>query len=95
MSEEVVSEKQLALKISSALMGKVLGRILHGNSPGLDLVQGHWLKKFDSLHGKMREQLQDGKDLPLDSMVLLLQVPSCMSTDSRYFFALVYHHIFS
>ena len=41
---------------------KILGRMPNWKSPGLDLVQGFWLKKFSSLHGRVRSQLKECLD---------------------------------
>ena len=32
---------------------KILGRLPNWKSPGLDLVQGFWLKNFSSLHRRV------------------------------------------
>ena len=34
----------------------------HWKSPGLDLVQGFWLKNFISLHWRVRSQLKERLD---------------------------------
>lgn len=45
---KVVSEKQPDLELTSTLMSKMLGRMLNWKSPGSDLVQEYWLKKWEA-----------------------------------------------
>lgn len=58
-----MNEKQSDLRLTSALMIKGLGKYRIGRAQD----QGYWLKKYSSLHGRLREQLQDclnGKIIP-------------------------------
>ena len=41
---------------------KILGRMPNWKSPAPDLVQGFWLKNFNSLHGRVRSQLKECLD---------------------------------
>ena len=42
------------LKETKESLKKILGRLPNWKSPGLDLVQGFWLKNFSSLHRRVR-----------------------------------------
>ena len=51
LQSEVNVTKQEKVSITKEILKKILGRMPNGKSPGPDLVQGFWLKKFNSLHG--------------------------------------------
>ena len=57
--KEVNVTKQEKVDIIKESLKKILGRMLQWKSPDPDLVQGFWLKKFGSLHGRVRSQLKE------------------------------------
>ena len=59
LQSEVNVEKQEKVDINNESLKKILGGMLNWKSPGPDLVQWFWLKKFSSLHGRIRSQLKD------------------------------------
>lgn len=87
LKNEIVSEKQRDLRLISALMSKVW----YWNGLGPDLVQVYWLKKFCSLHGKLRQQLQDclkGGIIPnwvtRERIILIMKDKSKANTANSY-----------
>ena len=50
LRKEVNVKKQEQIDITAGSLKKILGRMPNWKSPGLDLVQGFWLKNFGSLH---------------------------------------------
>ena len=59
---EVNVKKQEKIYITTESLKKILGRMPNWKSPGPDLVQGFWLKKFSSLHERVRLQLKECLD---------------------------------
>ena len=60
-------KKQEQTDITPGSLKKILGRMPNWKSPGPDLVQGFWLKKFSNLHERVRLQLKeclDGQFVP-------------------------------
>ena len=62
MRSEVNVKKQEGTDITTGILKKILGRMPNWKSPGLDLVQGFWLKNFSSLHERVRLQLKECLD---------------------------------
>ena len=62
LQNEINVTKQKKRDINKESLKKVLGRIPNWKSPGPDLVQGFWLKNFDSLHGRVTSQLKECLD---------------------------------
>ena len=60
LQSEVNVTKQESLTKES--LKKILRRMPNWKSPGLDLVQGFWLKNFSGLHGRGRSQLKECLD---------------------------------
>ena len=58
LRSEVNFKKQEKIDITTGSLKKILGRMPNWKSPGLDLVQGFWLKNFSSLHERVRLQLK-------------------------------------
>ena len=54
--------KQEKVDITKESLKKILGRMPSWKSPGQDLVQGFWLKNFNSLHVRVRSQLKECSD---------------------------------
>ena len=59
MRSEVNVKKLEKIDITAGSLKKILGRMQKWKSPGPDLVQGFWLKKFSSLHERLRLQLKE------------------------------------
>ena len=62
MQNEFNVTKQQKVDITKESLKKILGRMPKCKSPGPDLVQGFWLKKFSSLYGRVRSQLKEWID---------------------------------
>ena len=62
LRSEVNVKKQENIDITTGSLKKILGRIPNWKSPGPDLVQGFWSKKFSSLHERVRFQLKEFLD---------------------------------
>ena len=63
LQSEVNVTKQEKVDITKKSLKKIFsGRMPNWKSPGLDLVQGFWLKNFSSLHGRVRSQLKECLD---------------------------------
>ena len=62
MRSEFNVKKQEKLDITKGSLKKILGRMPNWKSPGLDLIQWFWLKKFSSLHKMVRLQLKECLD---------------------------------
>ena len=62
LRSEVNVKKQEKIDITTGSLKKILGRMPNRKSPGLDLVQGFWLKSFSSLHERVRLQLKECLD---------------------------------
>ena len=62
LRNEVNVEKQEKIDITTGCLKKILGRTPNWKSPGLDLVQGFWLKNFSSLDESVRLQLKECLD---------------------------------
>ena len=52
LQSKVNATKQ-KVNITKESLKKILDRMPNWKSPGPDLVQGFWLKNFNSLHGKV------------------------------------------
>ena len=65
LQREVKVTKQKKVDITKESLKKILGRMPNWKSPGLDLVQGFWIKNFSSLHGRVRSQIKEclGSDI--------------------------------
>ena len=50
-------KKQEKIDFTLGSLKKILGKMSNRKSPGPDLVQGFWLKKFSSLHERLKVQL--------------------------------------
>ena len=59
LRSEVNAKKQEKKDITTGSLKKTLGRMPNWKSSGPDLVQGFWLKKFSSLHERVRLQLKE------------------------------------
>ena len=57
LRSEVNAKKQDKTDITKKSLKKILGRMPNWKLPGPDLIQGIWLKNFNSLHEKVRLQL--------------------------------------
>ena len=55
---ELNDNKQEKIDITYRILEKLLDRMPNWKSPGPDLVQGFWLKNFNSLHKRVRLQLK-------------------------------------
>ena len=53
LHSKVSVTKQGKVDITKESLKKILDRMPNWKSPGPDLVQGFWLKNFNSLHGKV------------------------------------------
>ena len=65
LQSEVNVTKQEKVDLTKETLKKILGRIPNWSnwkSPGLDLVQGFWLKNFSSFHGRVRSKLKECLD---------------------------------
>ena len=62
LRSEVKVKKQEKIDITTESLKKILSRMPNWKSPGLDLVQGFWLKNFSSLHKRVRLQLKECLD---------------------------------
>ena len=54
LRSEVNVKKQEKIDITTGSLKKIIGRMPNWKSPGPDLVQGFWLKNFNSLHERVR-----------------------------------------
>ena len=71
MRSEANFKKQEKTAITTGSLKKILGRMPNWKSPGPDFVQRFWLKKFSSLHERVRLQLKECLDSGF--------VPSCLT----------------
>ena len=63
LRSDVNVKKQKKIDITTGSLKKILGRMPPGKSPGPELVQGFWLKNFNSsLHEIVRLQLKECLD---------------------------------
>ena len=62
MQSEVNVKKQEKMDFTTGSLRKMLCRMPNWRSPGPDLVQGFWLKKFSSFHESVRLQLKEYLD---------------------------------
>ena len=59
---EVNFKEQEKIDITTRNLKNILGRKPNWKSPGLDLVQGFWLKNFSSLYERLKLQLKECLD---------------------------------
>ena len=59
---EVNFKEQEKIDITTRNLKNILGRKPNWKSPGLDLVQGFWLKNFSSLYERVKLQLKECLD---------------------------------
>ena len=62
LRSEVNVKKHVKIDITTGSLKMILGRMQNWKSPGPDLVQEFWLKKFSSLHERVRLQLKECLD---------------------------------
>ena len=62
LQSEVNVTKQEKVDIPKESLKKILCKMPNWKSPGLDLVQGFWIKNFRSLYGRVRSQLKECLD---------------------------------
>ena len=83
LRSEVNVKKRDNIGITTGSLKKILGRMPNWKSPGPDLVQGFWLKKFSSLHEKVRLQLKEYLDSGFVASWLTRGRTSLLQTDKR------------
>ena len=59
LQSKVNVTKQEGVDITKESLKKIQSGMPNCKSPGPDLVQGFWLKKFSSLHGRVRSQFKE------------------------------------
>ena len=59
---KLMLKQQEKRDITTGSLKKILDRMPNWKSPGVDLVQGFWLKNFSSLHERVRFPLKECLD---------------------------------
>ena len=91
LKEEIKTERQNDVVITREKVEKVANKMPNWKSPGSDLVQGFWLKRFTNLHERVTMQLNEclrkgivAKWMTKGRTILIIKDPQKGSVPSNY-----------
>ena len=91
LKEEIKTERQNDVVITREKVEKVVNKMPNWKSPGPDLVQGFWLKRFTNLHERITMQLNEclrkgivPKWMSKGRTILIIKDPQKGSVPSNY-----------